>query len=151
MSVTSSTSSPGAQTILIVEDNSAILDLFASVLREAGFTIHTATSVEEALRVGLRQGTNPDLLLTDVLLPNAANLQLKRGPTYGRGVTGLDLYRQLIEKRPGLRVLFMSGQTDEQLRTLGLSRDRYTLLRKPLMPETLVKAVQAAFEHPQPA
>ena len=92
-----------------------------------------------------------DLLLTDVLLPHAANLQLKRGPTYGKGATGLDLFRQLKGKLPGIRVLFMSGQTDDQLKTLGLSRDRYTLLRKPLMPETLVKAVHAALEHPQPA
>ena len=144
-------SSPGAPTILIVEDNSAILELFASILRDAGFNVYTATSVEEALRVGLHQATNPDLLLTDVLLPNAANLQLKRGPTYGRGATGLDLFRQLKTKRPGVRVLFMSGQTDDQLKTLGLSRDRYTLLRKPLMPETLLKAIHAALEHPQPA
>lgn len=145
------TSPPGGPTILIVEDNSAILDLFASVLREAGFHVHTATSVEEALRIGLQQAVNLDLLLTDVLLPNAANLQLKRGPTYGKGGTGLDLFRQLKGKRPGIRVLFMSGQTDDQLKTLGLSGDRYTLLRKPLMPETLMKAVHSALEHPQPA
>lgn len=136
---------------MIVEDNSAILELFASVLREAGFNIYTASSVEEAMRIGLHQAVNLDLLLTDVLLPHAANLQLKRGPTYGKGATGLDLFRQLKDKLPGIRVLFMSGQTDDQLKTLGLSRDRYTLLRKPLMPETLLKAVHAALEHPQPA
>ncbi len=147
----SNTSLPGSPTIMIVEDNSAILELFASVLREAGFNIYTASSVEEAMRIGLHQAVNLDLLLTDVLLPHAANLQLKRGPTYGKGATGLDLFRQLKGKRPGIRVLFMSGQTDDQLKTLGLSRDRYTLLRKPLMPETLLKAVHAALEHPQPA
>lgn len=147
----SRTSPPGAPTILMVEDNSAILELFAAVLKEAGFNVYTASSVEEALRIGLHQAVNVDLLLTDVLLPNAANLQLKRGPTYSRGATGLDLFRQLRGKRPGLRVLFMSGQTDDQLKTLGLARDRYTLLRKPLMPETLLKAVHAALEHPQPA
>lgn len=136
---------------MIVEDNSAILELFASVLREAGFNIYTASSVEEAMRIGLHQAVNLDLLLTDVLLPHAANLQLKRGPTYGKGATGLDLFRQLKDKLPGIRVLFMSGQTDDQLKTLGLSWDRYTLLRKPLMPETLLKAVHAALEHPQPA
>lgn len=145
------TSPQGAPTILIVEDNSAILDLFASVLKEAGFNVYTASSVEEALRIGLHHAVTLDLLLTDILLPNAANLQLKRGPTYGKGSTGLDLFRQLRGKRPAVRVLFMSGQTDDQLKTLGLSRDRYTLLRKPLMPETLVKAVHAALEHPQPA
>ncbi len=147
----SKTSAPGAPTILIVEDNSAILELFASVLREAGFNVYTASSVEEAMRIGLHKAVNLDLLLTDVLLPHAANLQLKRGPTYGKGATGLDLFRQLKDKLPGIRVLFMSGQTDDQLKTLGLSRDRYTLLRKPLMPETLLKAVHAALEHPQPA
>ncbi len=147
----SNTSLPGSPTIMIVEDNSAILELFASVLREAGFNIYTASSVEEAMRIGLHQAVNLDLLLTDVLLPHAANLQLKRGPTYGKGATGLDLFRQLKGKRPGIRVLFMSGQTDDQLKTLGLSRDRYTLLRKPLMPETLLKAIHAALEHPQPA
>ena len=138
-------------TILMVEDNSAILELFSSVLTEAGFNVYTASSVEEALRIGLHQTVHLDLLLTDVLLPNAANLQLKRGPTYGRGSTGLDLFRQLKGKRPNVRVLFMSGQTDDQLKSLGLSRDRYTLLRKPLMPETLVKAVHSALEHVQPA
>ncbi len=147
----SNTSLPGAPTILIVEDNSAIRELFASLLKEAGYNVYTASSVEEALRIGLHHAVSLDLLLTDVLLPNAANLQLKRGPTYGKGSTGLDLYRELKGKRPGIRVLFMSGQTDDQLKTLGLTGDRYTLLRKPLMPERLMKAVHSALEHPQPA
>lgn len=136
-------------TILVVEDNSAILELFASVLRESGFNVYTAGNVEEALRIGLHQSGNIDLLLTDVVLPSAPGLHLKRGPSYRKEMSGLDLFRQLKVKRPHLRALFISGQPEDHLKSLGVSKDTCTLLRKPLVPETLLKAVRGAFQ-PQP-
>jgi two-component system, cell cycle sensor histidine kinase and response regulator CckA len=141
-------SQTGCSTVLVVEDNSAILALFASVIKEAGFTVLTASSMEEALKIGKQNAGSIDLLLTDVLLPTAANLQLKRGPTYRAGTTGLDLYRQFKIMRPEIRAIFMSGQTDEQLKSIGILNEGWPLLRKPLMPETLLKAIHQVFEHP---
>jgi CheY-like chemotaxis protein len=84
----------GRETILLVEDERALLDLAEAVLERQGYTVLAAGTPGAAVRLaGERLGVI-DLLLTDVLMPE---------------MNGRDLARDLLSRRPGLKCLFMSG------------------------------------------
>src|SRR5204862_2315786 len=91
--------SPGA-TVLIVEDDAGVRAFAAQVLRDGGTTVFEAGNAAEALAIAARDSTALDLLLTDVVLP---------------GIDGADLAGRLRALKPGLRVLFMSGYTPEEI------------------------------------
>src|SRR5687768_3952943 len=88
----------GTETVLLVEDNEAVRDLTARALRRRGYTVHEARDGEGALHWMQTGGVRPHLLLTDVVMP---------------GVSGPNLAARLIQLHPNLRVLYMSGYTDD--------------------------------------
>ncbi len=130
------------KTILLVEDDSSILTLFSGTLRQQGHTVLTASSAEEALQVCRQYPGAIHLLLTDLLLPNTGELHLLNDKSQGSKVKGLDLTRQVLALRPQLLVLLMSGHPDDQLRSMGVFREKWPLLRKPLRVETLIQTVR---------
>ena len=87
-------SSEAYQTILLVEDESALRTLARSMLETAGYTILEAKDGREALELSRRYTGMIDLLLTDIVMP---------------GISGIDLAEKLEQERPELRVLFISG------------------------------------------
>lgn len=106
----------GTESILIVEDEEPVRQLLARGLRSYGFTVITAKDGAEALRL-VRDSPAPiDLLATDVVMPS---------------MSGRDLADRLRKEQPGLKVLFMSGYTDDRLLRHGVYEAREAFVQKP--------------------
>lgn len=119
----------GYESILVAEDEDAVRRVVAATLTGAGYQVLIATDGAHALEVA---ATRPviDLLLTDVMMPR---------------VDGRRLAEQLLAERPGLKVLFISGHTDDRLEPGG-PISRPDLLEKPFTPDTLLERVRAALD-----
>lgn len=126
----------GRETVLVAEDNPALLKVLRAQLEALGYTVVAAANGAEALQL-LRAATpSIDLLLTDLVMPELG---------------GADLARQVSELRPGLRVLFMTGYADIPWVPLGAVEDGTVILEKPFGSERLAYAVRAAMDRPAPA
>jgi PAS domain S-box-containing protein len=122
----------GTETILVVEDNMAALEVVERVLSGSGYRVLTAESAVAALE--LRIDSNVHLLLTDIVLP---------------GLDGRDLSRKLLEKHPSLRVLFMSGYADDAIVHHGILDPGLFFIQKPFTPETLLRKVRQVLDEEQ--
>ena len=120
--------SRGSATVLLVEDEDLVLRLTRRLLEALGYTVHTATRSDAALRM-IESGTAFDLLLTDVRLPV---------------FDGYELYCKAAALRPQLRVVFMSGYTDKFLCEDRLRDAGALFLQKPFTLEALAEKVRAA-------
>ena len=112
----------GTETILLVEDEDGVRELMARTLRQQGFEVLTTANGMEALEIAKSHGRPPDLLVTDVVMP---------------GMTGRELADALREQYPTLKVLFVSGYTDDALLKRGVMEAREALLAKPFLPREL--------------
>jgi len=118
---------PEASTILVVDDEPKVRGLVRSILRTRGYTVLEADRGEEALRV-CRQHAGPiHLLLSDVVMP---------------GLTGAPLSEQAKALRPALKVLFMSGYTDDAISQEGVLRSGFSFIQKPFMPAALLQKIR---------
>jgi CheY-like chemotaxis protein len=108
------------QTVLVVEDADALRELTRRLLQRLGYMVLVAESADQALR--LFDQNVIDVLLTDVAMP---------------GASGPDLARQLTERRPGLKVIYMSGSTEGAIAPLGILDPGITLLYKPFTSDAL--------------
>jgi two-component system cell cycle sensor histidine kinase/response regulator CckA len=119
----------GHETILVVEDETALRSVVKRVLTSAGYEVHVAANADEALRLCGRIGTTFQLVLTDVVMP---------------GMSGRELSERLATLCPSARVIFMSGYTDEMIEHHGVLGKR--LLRKPFDRETLAGKVRLVLD-----
>jgi signal transduction histidine kinase/CHASE1-domain containing sensor protein/CheY-like chemotaxis protein len=119
----------GQGTVLVVEDEPGVLRLCAAVLGRLGYEVLAAGSPDEALDLAARRTGPIDLLLTDVVMP---------------GMSGRALADALVEARPGLRCLFMSGYTPETTGRNGVEAERVPLLAKPFDAAELAARVREA-------
>jgi len=117
---------PSQETLLIVEDEPAVRNLVASALRNDGYQLLLASSAEEALASVEAHNGRIDLLLTDANMP---------------GQSGVALANLMVERRPGLRVIIMSGYTEETLTMPGADRV-VGLLQKPFTPRELRRRIR---------
>lgn len=113
-------------TILVAEDELALRQLVAMMLQRIGHRVLVAESTEDALRIGREYDGPIDLLLTDMIMP---------------GLSGTQLADRLSDLRSGLRVLFMSGYTDDEIRRRGGPREDMHLIAKPFRLEELSQKV----------
>ena len=118
-------------TILLVEDEDVVRELAREALRDGGYTVLEARHPGEALLVAERQSGGFDLLLTDVVMPH---------------MSGPELAQRLKNARPGLRVLFMSGYTDDAALRHGVLRSEVSFLQKPFTPESLSRKVRETLD-----
>jgi two-component system, cell cycle sensor histidine kinase and response regulator CckA len=121
----------GHETILVVEDEPTVLTLACRVLRRFGYQVHQAASPDEAVRVNHRISGPLHLLLTDVVMP---------------GASGHHLGRQLSLERPDLKVLYMSGYTDNAIVHHGVLDPDTLLLEKPFSAEELARKVREVLD-----
>jgi two-component system, cell cycle sensor histidine kinase and response regulator CckA len=119
--------SAGKGTILLVEDEPALLAMARQALAGQGYTVLTAADGEHALEVAGGQRGAIDLLLTDVVMPRLG---------------GRELARRLETLRPGMRVLYMSGYADGQLAHEGVLEAGLEVLQKPFTPRALLRSVR---------
>jgi len=123
--------SRGTETVLVVEDEAAVGGLIEDVLASEGYSVFRANNGEEALELVKSRCLEFDLLLTDVVMP-------KMG--------GPELARQLQEERPGLKVLYASGYTDNALMSRGALEEGVDLLPKPFSPRVLLQRVREVLD-----
>ena len=117
----------GHETLLLAEDDAKVRSSAVRVLRGLGYAVLEAESVEEASSVAARHRGAVDLLVADVVL---------------RGGSGRDLATVLREARPGMKVLFVSGYTDDAIIRHGVERRGVAFLPKPFTPEALGRKVR---------
>ncbi len=123
--------SGGHETILLVEDAAPVRRLLQRTLEMSGYQVLVAESATSALQHCSRHEGPIDLLLTDVVLPR---------------VGGPEIARRAAEVRPEIRVLFMSGFTDETLSRHGLDPSRVELIEKPFTPAAALARVRALLD-----
>ncbi|SHE69627.1 PAS domain S-box-containing protein [Desulfacinum infernum DSM 9756] len=117
----------GGERVLVVEDEPALRGLAKAVLERYGYRVEVAGSGEEALRLVEEGGFRPDVVVTDVVLP---------------GMSGAQLAEQLGGRLPGLRLLFMSGYTDDSVVRHGILEGHVPFLQKPFSVRDLLEKVR---------
>ena len=123
----------GKETILLVDDEKSLRKLGKRVLSAAGYRVLEASDGAMALRVAAEEVGEIDLVLTDVEMPTLG----------GRGMVD-----ELHELSPGLRVLFMSGYTDNEILRRGIRTSETEFLQKPFTAEALCAAVRSVLSKP---
>ncbi len=121
----------GYETILLAEDEEPLRRLARRILESRGYTVLDASNGEEAIAVMSLCGGGVDLLLSDIVMPSMG---------------GRELVERLLPVYPSLRVLFMSGYTEDMLLQHRISESGITVLEKPFTPETLARAVRSALD-----
>jgi two-component system, cell cycle sensor histidine kinase and response regulator CckA len=121
----------GTETILLIEDEDVVRGLARQILELAGYQVVEASRGEDALRLYRQRAKPIDLLLTDVVMPETS---------------GKEVAERLTEMQPGLRVLFMSGYTDEAIVHHGVLDPDLEFIQKPFTPAALVRKVRAVLD-----
>ncbi|MBI5837578.1 MAG: PAS domain S-box protein [Candidatus Eisenbacteria bacterium] len=122
----------GTETILLVEDEGALRDLSAQVLRGAGYQVFAEADGPAALARAAEWTVAPQLLLTDVVLPG--------------GMSGVDVARELTPRFPGMQVLYTSGFNEELAGQDYVMPGDTPFLQKPYMPRDLLARVRAVLD-----
>ncbi len=119
----------GSETILVVEDEAPVRTVTRQLLERNGYTVLEAPDGPTALALvdGKAGNRHIDLLLTDVIMP---------------GMSGRELAAQLNARRPNVRVLFMSGYTDDAVVRHGMLEPGLAYLEKPFRPTALLREVR---------
>jgi two-component system cell cycle sensor histidine kinase/response regulator CckA len=125
----------GSETILLVEDDEAVRELTEMVLQSYGYHVLVAEEPTHAQELSDTPGQNIALVLTDVVMPS---------------MSGRELVRRLTDKHPHLRVLYMSGYTDNVITSGGVLEPGLAFLQKPFTPASLASKVREVLDAPAP-
>lgn len=128
--------SRGTETILLVEDQAQLRQLTSHILKGYGYKVVDAANAMEALQLCTENGLGIDLVLTDIVMPD---------------MTGIELGRRLRLLRPDLRLLYMSGYTDDVIVRQGSLHPGAAYLEKPFTPEGLAAKIREVLEMPAPS
>ena len=117
----------GAETILLVEDEEVVRKLVSEILTGNGYTVLEAPSGKAALDICNTYSKEVQILLTDVIMPDMGGSELKDA---------------VIALRPDIKVLFMSGYTDDTIAFTGVLDSDTPLIEKPFTPDSLARKVR---------
>lgn len=121
----------GTETVLLVEDEDAVRALAKRILTRAGYSVVAVASGGEALLAYEQQASEIRLVLTDVVMPK---------------MSGRELADRLKKIEPGLKVLYMSGYTDDAIADHGVLRGGAQLITKPFSPDQLMEKVRSVLD-----
>jgi len=121
----------GSETVLVVEDNVSILNLAQKALQKYGYKVLAAKSGEDALRIGKEYEGPIDLLLTDVVMPT---------------ISGKETAERLQPLYPQMKVIYMSGYTDDAIVHLGVLEPGLNFIEKPFSPDVLASKVREVLD-----
>jgi two-component system cell cycle sensor histidine kinase/response regulator CckA len=119
-----------AATVLVVEDTQGLRELAKKLLQRQGYTVLVAANAREALRL-FEQHRSIDVILTDVVMP---------------GASGPELTRQLLEQRPGLKVIYMSGYAEASIADHGVVNAGVVFLQKPFNAASLARKIREVLD-----
>ncbi len=117
--------------IIVVEDDDEVRILTSRILEHQGHLVYQAENASQALTLVERSDTEVDLVLTDVVMPD---------------VSGPELAEKLRRKKPDLKIMFMSGYTNDAMMRCGLQIDQVAYIDKPFTPDALMKKISQQFE-----
>ncbi|RJP34179.1 MAG: response regulator [Candidatus Omnitrophota bacterium] len=117
----------GTETILLVEDEKVVRTLILRTLKRCGYTVIEASYGSEALQLFERTQAPIQLLITDVIMPK---------------MSGRELAKQLTALKPELKVLYMSGYTDNAIVHHGILDEGIDFIQKPFTPDAIVRKVR---------
>jgi CheY-like chemotaxis protein len=121
----------GTETVLLVEDQKTVLELGRRLLTELGYTVLTAATTDEAIRLAAEHIGEIHLLMTDVVMP---------------GMNGLDLAERMRQTRPEIKCLYMSGYTADIITRHGVIEEGIHFIRKPFSLEELAGKARGALD-----
>jgi two-component system, cell cycle sensor histidine kinase and response regulator CckA len=121
----------GTETILVVEDEPALRSLARRILESRGYTVLAAADGPEALQISRSRGEPIHLLLTDVVMP---------------GMSGREVADRLAAERPDLKVVYMSGHTEDAIVHHGVLEEGMRFLQKPFSAGELAGKVREALD-----
>jgi PAS domain S-box-containing protein len=121
----------GAETVLVAEDEDGVRELLRKTLTEYGYTVLAARHGRDALLLATEQGDRFDLLVTDIVMPE---------------MSGRELAETLLDRRPDLKVLYISGYTDDEVLQRGVRGREVGLLRKPFTTDELARRVRTTLD-----
>jgi len=122
----------GTETILLVEDEVAVRDLIVTILSQRGYEVIVARHPAHAEEIATKFPHEIHLLLTDVVMP---------------GTSGRELAARIGARRPGIRVLYMSGYTENVITSGGMLEKGLAFLQKPFSPVALSQKVREVLSH----
>lgn len=123
----------GQETILLVEDDCSVRAFARRILETCGYTVLEARDGDDAINLVQSHPDPIHLLLSDVVMPNLG---------------GRDLVERLTKLRPDLRVVLLSGYTDDAVTRHGVHEDDFPFLQKPFTPSALAQKVRDELDRP---
>jgi CheY-like chemotaxis protein len=123
----------GTETVLVAEDDPAVREIVADVLTRKGYRVLRAPDGQTALEMARAAAGEIHLLVTDIVMP---------------GMTGRQLAEAFAIARPGVRVLYMSGYTDDAVVRQGVLAEGLPFLQKPFTPNALALKVREVLDRP---
>lgn len=123
----------GDETILVVEDEEQLRALVKMILEESGYKVREATNGVEGLRLCNESSEHIDLMITDVVMPF---------------MSGREMAEQVVNVRPQIKILYMSGYTDDSVVRHGVLEDHVFFLQKPFTPTALATKVRDVLNTP---
>ncbi len=127
------TSLHGQETVLLVEDQEDVRQVAREILARLGYQVLEARNAADALMLCEHHARPIDLLLTDVVMPH---------------MSGRELAERVAATRPDVRVLFMSGYTEDAILQHGILDEGLAFLQKPLVPDRLARRVREVLDAP---
>jgi PAS domain S-box-containing protein len=127
----SSPDAGGSERVLLVEDDAAVRHLEGAVLRHRGYNVVEAASGDEAVALLTSHGTDIHILLSDIVMP---------------GMGGRELAERAALLRPGIKVLLMSGYTDDPVVQCQIRDRTVAFLQKPFPPDALARKVREVLD-----
>lgn len=125
----------GTETVLLVEDEEVVREMATEMLREYGYHVLEAKLPNEALILSAQHDGQIQLMLTDVVMPQ---------------MSGRDLAEQLAPLRPEMKVLYMSGYTDDAIVHHGVLEEGTAFIGKPFSIDALARKVREVLDVPVP-
>jgi CheY-like chemotaxis protein len=121
----------GIETILLAEDDEMVQLVERTILERAGYTVLAAGDGTEAVALFEERGEEVEMAILDVVMP---------------GMGGREAYERMQELRPGLKVLFASGYSEDAVQTNFVLDKGLSLIQKPFSREALLRAVRKALD-----